>query len=195
MCGQLLALKIWIDFLKSLGFSDEVIAVIIEAYNEGVVKPTDAYPIITQGPVLSTKSWSLVPAWATAPQKAATFNARIETAAERPTFKDAFARRHALVPVAGFHEWSGPAASRQKWTITRKDNEPLVLAGLWEGDTFTVLTRAAGTQMATIHDREPVVVGRRQWQAWLHNDLFDPALPPEDFYRFEPVGDVQTSLF
>ncbi|UDF04538.1 SOS response-associated peptidase [Asticcacaulis sp. AND118] len=193
MCGQFLALKEWRDFLKSLGIDDEVIAEVLV----NVVKPTLAYPIITAGPNLMTARWGLIPGWATDAPKASTFNARIETAAEKPSFRDAFARRHALVPVAGFYEWSGPSNPKRRHRITRKDNEPLVFAGLWEGDTFTILTRAARAQMAALHDREPVVVGRRQWKAWLDNTLFDPALPPEDFFHIadDDTAPMQDSLF
>lgn len=189
MCGQFLALKAWRDFLISLGMTDEAVA---EVLND-VVKPTDAYPIVTAGPRLMHARWGLIPGWAKATPKASTFNARIETAAEKPTFRDAFARRHALVPVAGFYEWHQGRRHR----ITRRDGEPLVLAGLWEGDTFTILTRPARMQMAALHDREPVMVGRRQWQGWLDNSVFDPALPPDDLLDIvdDDAAPVQDTLF
>lgn len=178
---------------------DEVIAEMIP----GVIRPTDTYPIVTAGPrlmppllmppLLMSARWGLIPAWAKEAPQASTFNARIETAGEKPTFRGAFARRHALVPADGFYEWSGGRRHR----ITRRDGEPMVFAGLWEGETFTILTRAARTDMAALHDREPVMVGRRQWQDWLDNALFDPALPPDGFLSIEDADDapVQERLF
>lgn len=195
MCGQFLTLApdIWRESLAAYGFTNEVIEEIIARTLPGTVKPTMLYPIVTAGPNLMTARWGLIPGWAKDTLKASTFNARIETAAEKPTFREAFARRHALVPVAGFYEWHQGRRHR----ITRTDKEPLVFAGLWEGGTFTILTRAARPQMAAVHDREPVVVGRRQWQAWLDNSLFDPALPPEDFFHIEDddTAPLQESLF
>lgn len=192
MCGQFLAFKEWVDFLKTLGMTDDFIGEWLPL----VIKPSMDYPIITAGFGLKTAAWGLKPVWAGPEFKSSTFNARLETAADKPAFRDAYAHRRALVAIAGFHEWSGPAKGRQKWQIRRRDDEPLVLAGLWEGDTFTILTREAGPQMRQIHDREPVVVGRRQWQDWLSAPC-DLTLPPADFYRIDPAdgAPVQAALF
>ncbi|ADU15102.1 protein of unknown function DUF159 [Asticcacaulis excentricus CB 48] len=159
MCGQFLALKAWRDFLSSLGMTDEGVA---EVLNDEV-KPTDAYPIVTAGPQLMNARWGLIPRWAKETPKASTFSARIETAAEKPTFRGTFARRHALVPVAGVYEWHQGRRHR----TARRDGEPLVM------------------------------VGRRQWQGWFDNSVFDPALPPDDLLDIadDDAAPVKDTLF
>jgi len=193
MCGQFLALKHWRDFLKSLGMSDEAISEIVPAATGGTIRPTDTCPIITAGAHVTTKHWGLIPNWSNGGIRGSAFNARIETAAEKPTFRDAFAHRRALVPAAGFYEWAGG----RRHLVSRQDGEALVFAGLWEGDTFTILTRAARADMAALHEREPVLVGRRQWHDWLDNALSDPSAPPDDFFRIEDADDapMQAALF
>ncbi|WP_045234976.1 SOS response-associated peptidase [Deinococcus pimensis] len=121
-----------------------------------------------------TARWGLVPAWhqgALEDFKAATFNARAEHARRKPTFREPFRARRALVPIRGFYEWSGPRARRVPHLVRRRDGRPLVLAGLWERwaelDTFTVLTCAPNADLRALHDRMPVVLLRRDWSAWL----------------------------
>src|SRR3954451_22356964 len=78
--------------------------------------------------------WGLVPHWADAPAKLGLklINARSETMAEKPAFRDAFASRRCLVIADGFYEWEKrPDGTRQRWWVTRPDGEPLAFAGLW----------------------------------------------------------------
>lgn len=96
------------------------------------------------------------------------------------------------MPVVGSYEWHLGRRHR----ITRRDGDPLVLAGLWEGGTFTILTRPARAQMAALHDCEPAMIGRRQWQGWLGNSVFDPTLPPDDAFDIvdDDAAPVQDTL-
>ncbi len=107
--------------------------------------------------------------------KGATFNARIETAAEKPAFKGPWRYRRAIVPAVSFCENSGPKAGRQTWRITRRDGEPMGFAAIWdeaglvEGEllSFAILTRPAGPDMAAIHEREPVILPVERWDDWM----------------------------
>jgi len=128
--------------------------------------------------VLSELRWGLVPWWSDDPRSGArAFNARVESVATKPTFRQAFERRRLLVPVDGFYEWASVPGSRRKqpYFFRRADGDVLVLAGLWEywarGDdrrlTATVLTSPAGADM-TIHDRQPVVLEPEEWERWLN---------------------------
>ncbi|OYW82838.1 MAG: hypothetical protein B7Z26_02205 [Asticcacaulis sp. 32-58-5] len=107
--------------------------------------------------------------------KLTTFNARIETAATSKVFETPWRKRHCLVPADAFWEWSGDKGQKQKWQITRADNHPLMFAGLWDRAQtadgpvtgFTILTRPAGEDMATIHAREPVILHPDHWRDWL----------------------------
>jgi putative SOS response-associated peptidase YedK len=133
--------------------------------------------------------WGLVPSWAKDPSVASrTFNARAETLTSKPSFQSAFAARRLVVVADGFYEWSpGPGTAKQPYYFTRTDRRPLALAGLWElwwgardamppaGEqlplrTCTVITTAAGPDMAGVHDRMPVVLEPEVLDEWL-----DPA--------------------
>lgn len=128
-------------------------------------------------------SWGLLPGWCDDPSMAArSFNARAESVATKPLFRNAFRSRRLLVPVDGFYEWAAVPgqARKQPYFFRRADGDPVVLAGLWEywhrGDerrrTATVITTAAGPDMP-VHDRQPVVVEPEDWDRWLDPDLDD----------------------
>jgi putative SOS response-associated peptidase YedK len=147
--------------------------------------------------VLSAFLWGLLPGWCDDPKTAArTFNARVESVAEKPMFRQAFRRRRLLVPVDGFYEWAAVpgSARKQPYFFERADGDPVVLAGLWEywardddrRRTATVLTSRAGPDM-TVHDRQPVVLEQEDWARWL-----DPELGEGEVLRplLVPRGDV-----
>lgn len=100
-------------------------------------------------------------------------NARSETAARLPTFREAFARRRCLVPADGFYEW-GPVNGRRvpRW-FHPPNGRLLALAAVWEGRTFAILTTEANADVAGVHHRMPVLVPPEAWRAWL-----DPATDP-----------------
>jgi putative SOS response-associated peptidase YedK len=122
--------------------------------------------------------WGLVPAWAKTPESGAKMiNARVETAAERPAFKQAFARFRCLIVADGFYEWQARSGGpKQPFHITRADGQLFAFAGLWsiwhapDGGrlrTCTILTTAANSAIAGLHDRMPVILERRAESVWL----------------------------
>jgi putative SOS response-associated peptidase YedK len=127
---------------------------------------------------LGVLAWGLVPHW-TKDRKTARrpINARAETAVTSPMFRDAFARRRALVPAQAFYEWARREhGSRVPYAIARRDGETLALAGLWGGwrspaaevlRSFAIIVTAANATLATIHDRMPVIVEAGDWPLWL----------------------------
>ncbi|MGH8989822.1 MAG: SOS response-associated peptidase [Acidimicrobiales bacterium] len=136
--------------------------------------------------VLSAFAWGLLPGWCDDPKAASrAFNARVESVATKPMFRQAFRRRRLLVPVDGFYEWARiPGPSRKRpYFFERADGDPVVLAGLWEdwtrdGDrrlTATVLTSRAGLDMP-VHDRQPVVLEPEDWARWLEPGTGDDEL-------------------
>ena len=111
-------------------------------------------------------------------EAAVLFNARSETVAQKPSFRAAWRSRRALLPVSGWYEWK----DKQPYFIRRSDGRPVVLAALWEGEAFTVLTCAAGEDLAWLHHRVPVVLERKNWDAWL------AGAPAEAWMRPFPPG-------
>jgi putative SOS response-associated peptidase YedK len=142
--------------------------------------------------VLSRVRWGLVPSWAKDPGIGdRLINARAETIAEKPAYRRAFSKRRCLIPADGFYEWKviGPPSSpkgrpkKQPMYIHRRDDEPMAFAGLWEvwkvpdgvdvgddGDGWlrscAIVTTAANSLLAPVHDRMPVVLPSSAWDRW-----------------------------
>ncbi|WP_158058241.1 SOS response-associated peptidase [Halorussus halophilus] len=153
--------------------------------------------------------WGLVPSWVDDPDDSPRpINARAETVAEKPMFRDAFEKRRCLVLADGFYEWQGQRGSKQPYRITRRDDQPFAFAGLWEtwdgGDdhpngenghreTVTIITTDANETVADVHDRMPVILDREDEQMWLSatdekqlQGVLDPY--PADELRAYPVS-------
>lgn len=120
--------------------------------------------------------WGLVNRWARAAGPKL-INARSETAAVKPAFREAFARRRCVVPTDGFYEWTGEKGERQPIWLHPADGGLLRLAGLYESatepatgvceHTFTILTTESNALVAPIHDRMPAVLLPEDVDAWL----------------------------
>jgi putative SOS response-associated peptidase YedK len=79
--------------------------------------------------------WGLVPSWwpkSLKELKAATFNARAETVADKPIFRDAFKRSRCLLPASGYYEWHDAPDGKQSYYFTRRDGLPITIAALWD---------------------------------------------------------------
>ncbi len=127
--------------------------------------------------------WGLLPSDAL-PGDRPFINARAETAAERPSFRDAFARRRCLVAADGFYEWEGTGKKRQPWYLRLASGRPFAFAGLWEPPrapeapgTCTLLTTQPNELVRPIHDRMPVILGPDEAGVWL-----DPQKPLGDLH-------------
>jgi putative SOS response-associated peptidase YedK len=148
------------------------------------VRPTEMNPIVrlAHGSAGERECvlarWGLVPSWA----KELKFgnrciNARSESIATTPAFRGAYAKRHCLVPLNAFFEWSGEKGHRIKWRIRLKGEGLFALAGLWEWwrdpasqegvETYTIITTEANAVLAPLHDRMPVIVGSGDYALWL----------------------------
>jgi putative SOS response-associated peptidase YedK len=147
--------------------------------------------------------WGLVPYfWKKNLKEApATFNARAETVAEKPMFREAFKRRRCIIPASGFFEWTGEKGDKQPHLFTAADGSPiLAFAGLWEKwrepetseDVLscTIIVSGASSWMAPYHDRMPVLLGAKDFDAWLNGTLGADALKPaaESALREWPVS-------
>ncbi len=155
------------------------------------VCPSQAVMAVRHGRADSTRSvaflhWGLVPHWMKEPPKdARMINARSETAAEKPAFRDAFKSKRCLVPADGFFEWRKESGGKQPYLIRLKSAEPFAIAGLWaawrrdEGprlESCALLTTTPNELMEPIHDRMPVLLPRESWDLWLDPEVEDGSL-------------------
>ena len=185
------------------------------------IAPTQQVPILARGGAglrLGMLRWGLVPHWADDPRIGnRMINARSETVATMPAFRDAFRLRRCLVPADGFYEWMtteggepgkrGKASKTPYW-IHRPDRAPFAFAGLWERwrspagerlNTFTILTTSASERIRPLHDRMPVVIRPEHWSIWLDPNtdaaslraLLEPA--PDAFFDAWPVSKAVNS--
>ena len=129
--------------------------------------------------------WGLVPFWAKDPKIGARMiNARAETVAEKPAFRNALKKRRCLVLADGYYEWQKTPAGKRPYRIILKSGEPFAFAGLWETwsdpqgnvvPSCTIITTAANDLLAPIHDRMPVILPREKEELWLEPGVEDPA--------------------
>jgi len=164
-------------------FGIEAVPGLAPRYN---IAPTEPVPVVRaaeRGRVLEMRRWGLVPHWAREPGGPPLFNARAETVAGKPAFREPFRLRRGLAPADGFYEWREAAGRRQPWHVRRRDGGLFAIAALWEtwkppdGETLascTFLTTEANDAVRPIHDRMPVILPPERWDAWLDPGERDP---------------------
>jgi len=146
------------------------------------IAPTQPVPVIRQHPKepvrqVATMRWGLIPHWSKDGSIAAsTINAKSETAATKPAFRDPFKFRRCLIPADAFYEWKKAGASKQAFCFEVNDAELFAFAGLWDGwknpegqwvKTCTILTTTPNAVTSVIHDRMPVILDRECYDLWL----------------------------
>jgi putative SOS response-associated peptidase YedK len=174
--------------------------------------PTKGAPIVRLDPEtrerrLEVAKWGLVPFFAKDLAKVRKpINARSETVARSPLFKEAFARRRCLVPAVAYYEWRHDPSGKTPFAIARSDDEPVALGGMceaWKSDgetlrTFATLTTEANPTLAMIQERMPVIIERADWQLWLGEEDGDVTALlralPADRLRIWPVERTVNSV-
>ena len=148
------------------------------------IAPTQYAPVVRRQVAarsISLLRWGLVPHWAQNPDGAARLiNARSETVAEKPSFRDSFQRMRCLVPSTGFYEWKRTGKEKIPHLIQVRGQTVYAMAGIWSRwmgpsgplDTFSVLTTGAAESIADVHERMPVILHPDHYSSWL-----DPAAP------------------
>lgn len=123
--------------------------------------------------------WGLVPSWARDVSIGIRMiNARLESIAEKPSFRNAFKKRRCMIPADGFFEWKTETGIKQPMFITLPDRKPFAFAGLWEtwqskdGEdsiykSCTIITTRAGESFSAIHHRMPVILKPQVYELWL----------------------------
>ena len=151
------------------------------------VAPTQSVPIVRRGASgreLVTVRWGLVPFWAKDLKIGAKMiNAKAETVAEKPAFRDGYRRKRCLVLADGFYEWKKIEGGKQPYLIRLKTAEPLAFAGLWADwkdkdsgeriESCTIITTEPNALMATIHNRMPAILPPDAYDLWLDPEAAD----------------------
>lgn len=149
--------------------------------------PTQPVPVIRQHPKepirqLSLMRWGLIPNWARDASSIApsTINARSETAATKPAFRDPLRLRRCLIPADGFYEWARKGTSKQPYCFEVKEGELFAFAGLWDGwknaegkwiKSCSILTTTPNAVTSAIHDRMPVILDPDHYDLWLDRGM------------------------
>ena len=146
------------------------------------IAPTQPVPVIRQHPKepirqISIMRWGLVPYWAKDPSiTTGTINAKSETAATKPAFRDPLKFRRCLIPADGFYEWQRRGKSKQPFCFEVNNGGLFVFAGLWDGwkdssgrwlKTCSILTTAPNAVTSAVHDRMPVILDPNSYDLWL----------------------------
>lgn len=144
--------------------------------------------------------WGLIPPWA----KDRTIsnrlvNARAETLAEKPSFKNAYRHRRCLIPATGFFEWQSTQSGKKPYHIHKQDNALFAFGGVWEHwehDQETVyscaiITTIANDKIAPIHDRMPVIITPNDYNCWLSKKI--TVIEMADFLAADAYREMQVT--
>ena len=185
MCGRYF-LHATADKLTRL-FGEMPIPRLEPRYN---MAPTQPVPIVRQNArgerEMVLVRWGLVPSWSKGPDsRYSMINARAETVASKPAYRNAFRYRRCLIPADGFYEWRAVAGRKQPMVLRAADQRVLALAGLWEHwqdadgnelESCSILVQAANEQVGRVHERMPVIIDPGSFDFWL--DIHSQKTPP-----------------
>src|SRR3984885_8215815 len=152
------------------------------------IAPTQPIPVIRQNPKepireLSLMRWGLIPSWASNPSGAAQMiNARSETVATKPAFRDALKSRRCMIPADGFYEWMRTGKARQPYCFEVNEGKLFAFAGLWDRwkdpsgqwvKSCSILTTSPNAVTSALHDRMPVILNPDCFDLWLDPGMHD----------------------
>ena len=196
MCGRFVVART-VGEIQTIFEADEIIGEVPGiSYNVAPTQPIamivdrafekapDGSPLGELSREIHSARWGLVPRWAKSPtEHAPLINGRIESILEKPSFKDSVVRRRCVIPASGYYEWHVAAdGTKQPFYITAGTDGMFALAGLyeWWADpakdakdptrwllSATTLTKHTATELAHIHDRNPVLLSPDTFEAWL----------------------------
>lgn len=188
MCGRYVRKSTRREIAAWFGAEDDEVMAWGDSYN---VAPQTFQPVVRLNRESGQREivlmrWGLIPFWAKDAKVAySTINARAETVATAPAFREALRRRRCLVPADAFYEWQTlDAKHKQPFAIALASRQPYGFAGLWdrwkhEGqwlETFTIITTGPNQVVAPLHNRMPVILEPRDYARWLASDGEEPPL-------------------
>jgi len=172
-------------------------------YNTCPTDPIIAYVQSKDGAALERLRWGLVRYWWKKPLKRvpATFNARVETVAEKPMFRASFKARRCIIPASGYYEWQDTESGKQPWYFVSASGPILLIAGVWDswknpeapGEIVKSATMIVGEPnefVAQYHDRMPMLLTKSDMKAWLSGEKGLEVLKPvpNDALKAWPVS-------
>ncbi len=177
MCGRFVGFRS-LDELKGIFPIDKAACEAIANYNAAPSQEILAIAKYEGENWLVKFHWGLVPFWAKDISIGSRMiNARLESIAEKPSFRSAFKKRRCLILADGFYEWKGEKGRKQPMFITLPDHKPFAFAGLWETwdkddrdssyKSCTIITTRASESIREIHHRMPVILKPQVYESWL----------------------------
>jgi len=154
------------------------------------IAPTQQLLTITQdqqGKQARRMRWGLIPSWSNGiDSRYNMINARAESIHVKPAYRRPFKRSRCLIPASGYYEWKMEKEGKQPYCITRKDNELIAFAGIWDTwesksdkiQSCSIITTHANQSLEAIHVRMPVIISAERFDSWL-----DPTIENEEKLR------------
>jgi putative SOS response-associated peptidase YedK len=186
MCGRYNLTSSVEDIITALGLDElgakQAVTNFKPRYN---IVPGQDVPIVRlteDGKALTLARWGLIPHWSKEPKtKYSTINARAESVAEKPIYREPFRHKRCLIPATGFYEWQRQDDIKIPHHICMRDGGVFVFAGLWdhwekEGagfDSCSIIVTSANQLMQLIHERMPVILPPSEYDTWLDTSLTD----------------------
>lgn len=180
MCGRFVLKDNIKTLSKNFDFDQDDDVLFEPKYN---ITPGQNAPIIIKEETrkCAIMRWGLVPSWSNDPLIGfQMINARSETVAQKPSFKNSLRKRRCIVPSNGFYEWKKlDNKTKTPYYIKMKNNKPFGFAGLWDTwnkdganlTTFTIITTSPNELIKPIHDRMPVILKKEDEDLWLNPDI------------------------
>lgn len=180
MCGRFVLKDNIKTLSKNFDFDQDDDVLFEPKYN---ITPGQNVPIIIKEETrkCAIMRWGLVPSWSNDPLIGfQMINARSETVAQKPSFKNSLRKRRCIVPSNGFYEWKKlDNKTKTPYYIKMKNNKPFGFAGLWDTwnkdganlTTFTIITTSPNELIKPIHDRMPVILKKEDEDLWLNPDI------------------------
>jgi putative SOS response-associated peptidase YedK len=189
MCGRFTARMTWEEIVRLYRITrDQPPRNVQTRYN---ICPTDPVDVVVSNDgkrTLAPMRWGLIPNWWSKPlkeMKVATFNARAETVAEKRMFRSAFENTRCLIPASGYYEWQNTPEGKQPYYFTRRDGQPITIAGLWDRwhekpvgnviQSCAMVITEPNQFAAQVHDRMPVILEAKDFEQWEKGDPKDAA--------------------
>ncbi len=179
MCGRYIFAEEPKNLCKRFNIKEALSGARLEIEPMYNIAPGFLVPVIIKNSpnTLEIMKWGLIPHWAKDPKIGnRLINARAETVAQKPSFRESFKVRRCLVPATGFYEWKKTGNDRAPYLIQMKTNEVFSFAGIYdvwkdvegkEFKTFSIITTQANKPVKPIHHRMPVILEAKDEESWL----------------------------